>query len=399
MGDLVQLNQWATVELVKYTSDSYWVARVNSQDVAHIKINANRIYKGFASMEEAYNEPIDPEMTGKFWFADPQYNYGGWKNWTQSATSPDQHNFIALKRQVNFANDDPNSQCPTYYGATTNLLSNDIWYWYAGTGGGQCGHIFPPIAYDNGNAAFTYTNNWTFSSCCANAWKGTLNWSNITNEKATLTTIANYHPTNSITRLYTMAPNRGNSLIKKNGTTVASSNDYASTKRYQVARTWSASGATTMEVINNCCNYIDVDAFLVDVPQVANGTYDNYHYMLRYIGTWTHNSTGVPSATNGTLSWTNNAEDAVSFTFTGSQINYVYTQAPNRGKAAVTIDGVEKEVVNACNATKVWQRVKTYTGLGSGTHTIHIANMGQSTCGDGSSTYQYIDVDQFNVYP
>ncbi|MCX6050871.1 MAG: hypothetical protein NT075_37765 [Chloroflexi bacterium] len=399
IGDLVGLNQWATVELVKYTADNYWIARVNGNDVAHIKINVNRIYKGFASMEEGYGDLLDPEMTGQFTLQHPEYNYSGWKSWPQSAVTPDQHNYITFRKAVNNATVDPNPQCPTYYAATPNL--GDIWSWYAGTGGVQCGHIFPPIAYDNGNAAVGYTGSWTFNNtCCPYAWKGTLNWSNVVNDKATLVTIPNYHPSSSITRLYTMAPNRGTSIVKKNGTTVAYSNDYASTKRYQVARTWDASGATTMDIINNCCNYTDVDAFLVDTPQVATGTYDNYHYMIRYIGgSWTHNSTTVPSAASGTLSWTNIAESAATFTFTGSRIDYYYTLAPNRGKAAITIDGVEKEIVNACNATKVWQQSKSYTGLGAGTHTFHVANMGQSTCGDGSSTYQYIDVDKFQVYP
>lgn len=55
---------------------------------------------------------------------------------------------------------------------------------------------------------------------------------------------------------------------------------------------------------------------------------------------------GWPSAHDTTTSYTNNAEDAATFTFEGQSITYYYTKASNRGIAAVTIDGIDRGTIN-----------------------------------------------------
>lgn len=412
VNDIVGLNQFHRVELVKNTSENFWRARVYNTsntyfDVAEIPSTSNRIYRADADFEEGYIEPVDPLITGNFYLYHPEYYSGSTATaWPFSANATNQHNHIELQRKVNDTFVEPEFICPSKYGITPNIVYGDIWYWYAGTGGAQCAHLFPPIVYDNTNAALTYNgSSWVHShspqipGCCPRAWKNTLSWATTVPDNVRL---HNVFVNNSFTRLYTKSPTRGATVVDVNGT-LSYYNDYASTNRWQVAKTWSFSpGQISMAVADNGGTsptiYTDLDAYIIDIPRVANATYDNYHYMLQYIGSWTHNSTGVPSASNKTLSWSNNAQDAITFTFEGSKITYYYTKHWNRGKAGITIDDIDKGVIDACSATTQWQQSALFSGLGAGVHTIHISNLGQSSCGAGSS-YMYIDVDKLVPAP
>lgn len=396
VNDIVSLNQWHRVELVKYSSNNYWIARVynaagtQSWDVARFFTNVNRIYATYPTFEQGYNL-INPHLDGQFWFRLPQYYNGGWQNWPYSGPNPNQHNYIQAKAR-NPGGFIKQTHCDGYYGVTP-IVSSYNWEWYAGDGGADCGYILPPITYDDFNGALLYTGNWTHNStCCPSASKGTLSWTNTNNDSVSLTA----SPADSITRIYTMAPNRGSSQVKINGASMVIASDYTPTKRWQVARTWSASGSITIEVSKYCCNYVDADAFLIDAPRVGVATYDGMHHMLRYIGDWTHSPTCCASASDGTLNWSNQPESGVTFTFVGDQITYVYTKHWNRGIAGITIDGVDKGTIDACSGYTQWQQSRTYSSLGSGVHTIHISNTGQSTCGS-TNDYRYIDVDSLIV--
>jgi hypothetical protein len=420
VNDLVALNQWNRFELLKNNNEDFWRARLYNSagttvyELARIPFDHNTIYRATATFEEGYIELIDPQLNGGFYLLRPEYHSGGvWNSWPLSADSTSKQNRIFLGRMVNGTDVAPEFICPGVYGVTPNVDINDPWHWYAGTGGIQCGHIFPPAAYDDFHANVTYTGSWTASwGCCPRAWKQSLHWSNATgdgtNNTTTLTTVSGFHPTNSLTRVFTMAPNRGTTRVRI-GSTNYDNNDYAAENRWQVARTWSLSGATTLKVFKiagDATRYSDVDVFLVDVPRAAavpnnDDRYDNYHYLMRYLGSWTHNSTSVPNAHKDTLSWTNNAGDTVSFTFVGNKIKYHYTRHWNRGIAVITIDGVNYGEVNACSGTTEWHRSDTFppgsATLGAGVHTINITNSGRTTCGTGSN-YTYIDVDHLTPF-
>lgn len=60
----------------------------------------------------------------------------------------------------------------------------------------------------------------------------------------------------------------------------------------------------------------------------------------------------------------------------------------------ITIDGVHKELLDLYSASTVWQATKTYSGLGTGIHTIHISVSGQK---NASSSDYYVDVDALIV--
>jgi hypothetical protein len=83
-------------------------------------------------------------------------------------------------------------------------------------------------------------------------------------------------------------------------------------------------------------SYLDAFEVNADAPMVT--TYDDRDSRLRYFGSWTTGS--FPQAYAGTLKWSRNTTDGVSFTFTRSYLNYVFTKAYNRGYATVVIDGV-----------------------------------------------------------
>jgi len=172
-------------------------------------------------------------------------------------------------------------------------------------------------------------------------------------------------------------------------------NDYAPTTRWQVAKTWSVSpGSHVWELrLNGSGSYLDSDAITINTSYLGSGSYDDSDITpSSYVGSWTHYS-GTGPYNNGVY-FTKTTENAVKFTFSGSSITYVFTKATNRGKAAVTIDGIDKGVLDLYFGSTQWQQSKTYDNLGSGIHTIHIAVSGDKNI---NSTDYYIDLDRFIV--
>jgi hypothetical protein len=397
INDLVGLNQFHRVELIKNNGENFWRARVTNAggqafDVAYIPSASNTVYRVDADFEEGYVEPVDPLMTGRFYLYDPEYDSGGgWTDWPQSAAFTNQHNEITMKRKVNNIEDFPGSKwCNPggpnhYYGITPNI-NNDYKYWYAGTGATKCAFLFPPVTVENTAGVLAYTGAWTHQPGWSRATNNSVSYTNAANARVTLT---NWPANTSITRIYTMANNRGNQTITVEGVANPAASDNAVTTRWQVAKTWAiADGFATIDVRRDS-NYIDADAFISDIPRSPVGpVYDDRHYNLKYIGNWA-NHIGFTGPSDNSVSYTNIAEDAVTFTFEGTQIQYFYTRANNRGRAAVTIDGIDRGFVDQCSANTQWQASTLFNGLGGGTHTIHIANAGPTGCA-GS----YIDVDK-----
>jgi hypothetical protein len=195
-----------------------------------------------------------------------------------------------------------------------------------------------------------------------------------------------------ITRVYTLAANRGVSHVYIDGVLKAGLSDWAQTPRWQVARTWEVPyGTHTIEVRHSgAAGYIDLDALVVDISAVGNGLYDNqYATPCAYIGNWTH-ATGWADAYAQSLSWSNNAESAFKCTFSGDTVTYYFTKASNRGMAGIVIDGVNWGDLDLYSPTTIWQERKVYTDLGSGVHTLHVAVTGQP-----SGTY--VDLDALRV--
>lgn len=197
-----------------------------------------------------------------------------------------------------------------------------------------------------------------------------------------------------ITLFYSLDPTRGNWTAYIDTINQGPFSSYAQETRRQVAKTWTVpSGTHRLEVRATGGGNLDVDAFAVDIATVGDGSYDNPHAQIRYIGNWSH-LTGVADTYQHTLSWSNVIGSSFRFTFEGDIITYVYSTASNRGKAAVTIDGAVKDYIDMYSPTTVRNQSKTFTGLGPGTHVINIQVTNQNH--DLSSDY-FVDVDMLGV--
>jgi hypothetical protein len=72
----------------------------------------------------------------------------------------------------------------------------------------------------------------------------------------------------------------------------------------------------------------------------------------------------------------------------------VYTNAPNRGLAAIIVDGVSKGTVDLYSPTVERQSSSRFCCLGTGKHVVAIRVLGQNSPG---STGQFVDPDGFRV--
>ncbi|NUM48857.1 MAG: hypothetical protein HUU38_29480 [Anaerolineales bacterium] len=404
LGDIVTLGSFHTVELAGYST--HWIARVYdvngiAYDVARFSKNSTRIYRATVDFEEAWVTGPDPQLLGSFFFYHPQYLSGNnFLEWPQTNLPPsmDQSN-----RGMAWDQNGHNTICPSPYAFLMNYYG-DSRMWWAGSGGQVCDWwFFPPVAgigttdnpatnlifYDKTFDGSLIPGNWTHHSGTGKSYNQTRSWSNTPGDTVTFSFTGS-----RITRVYTMAYNRGQEDVYIDGYWQGQQSDYASTIRWQVGKTWSFDyGTHTIEVRNYGNGFIDLDAFIVDIPYVGSGSYDDPHSNFKYIGNWTHHCcTG--NSYNLTRSWSRDPEDAVTFTFYGNSITYVFTKAPNRGKAVITIDGIHKEFLDLYADPIQWQVPKTYSNLGAGYHTIHIS---VCNCKNGAATDYFVDVDRFIV--
>jgi hypothetical protein len=126
---------------------------------------------------------------------------------------------------------------------------------------------------------------------------------------------------------------------------------------------------------------------------VPPGYYDDFDPAIRYRGDWT-NSDKFDGPFQHTISYTNIPGAEAAFAFEGSSLVYMYTKAPNRGLAAITIDGVSKGTVDLYSPAVEWQASSRFCCLGPGKHVVVIRVLGQNSPG---STGQFVDLDGFRV--
>jgi hypothetical protein len=135
------------------------------------------------------------------------------------------------------------------------------------------------------------------------------------------------------------------------------------------------------------------------VPRVKNeivvppGYYDDFDPAIRYRGDWT-NSDKFDGPFQHTVSFSNIPGAEAAFAFEGTALVYMYTKAPNRGLAAITIDGVSKGAIDLYSPAVEWQASSRFCCLGPGKHAAVIRVLGQKNAG---STGQFVDLDGFRV--
>lgn len=249
------------------------------------------------------------------------------------------------------------------------------------------------VNYDNTSTSIAYSGNWSLYSA-ANTIGGSHHHTTQYGDEATLSFTGS-----TITYFYTMASNRGSQEIIIDGQSKGVFSSYADEVRRQVGRSWNLStGSHTIKLWSlGVGQYTDLDMFSVNIASVGNGVYDNSHSQLRKFGTWSPSSYTIGTYGN-TRDTSNTTQSGFRFTFTGDEVTYIYSTSNNRGKAAVTIDGSNKGVIDQYSSDLRRQIGVTYSGIGSGVHILNVVNTGSK---NSSSSDYYIDVDAVivgNVY-
>ena len=94
----------------------------------------------------------------------------------------------------------------------------------------------------------------------------------------------------------------------------------------------------------------------------------------------------------GSLTQASKAGSVATFTFTGTQIAWIGTWSPNRGRAEVILDGVSQGVIDSYSAELSTRRILFSKTVPAGSHTLVIRVLGAR---DSRSSGTYVDMDAF----
>jgi glycosyltransferase involved in cell wall biosynthesis len=113
------------------------------------------------------------------------------------------------------------------------------------------------------------------------------------------------------------------------------------------------------------------------VLTAGRGVFDDIDPYILFRGDWDRGDT-FDGAFDKTVAYTDTAGAEAAFAFEGDALTYVYTKAPNRGIAAISIDGVSKGKFDFYGAAIKWQSKLRFEGLGAGRHLFLIHVTGES---------------------
>jgi beta-N-acetylhexosaminidase len=109
---------------------------------------------------------------------------------------------------------------------------------------------------------------------------------------------------------------------------------------------------------------------------------------VSYHGGW-YTVLNHPYASGGSLAYSTTYGASASFTFTGYSVGWVAYRGPNRGSAAIYVDGAYRATVNLYSATYTPRPIAyAISWAANGTHTIMVVNL-------GTSGHSRVDVDAF----
>ncbi len=273
----------------------------------------------------------------------------------------------------------------------SELSSTSLLICPAATTGTEVG----PGFYNDTRAEIFYNPSWTEVSNQPRTSGGTLKRTSAKEASARLT----FRGT-TISYLYSMGPDRGMVLVCLDGQPIdpsggtSSFSAYAPQYRRGILRTWSVPADDRPHTIHvvakgpdlahpSQAGYTDLDGFSVNVTKAAAGAYDDTSSYVQFIDatSWTQGTewssgTGKVHATNGTLHWTDTADDFSRLTFQGTGVTFQYTKSPNRSLVAVTIDGVDRGVIDLYSATADVAASWNSPTLAPGIHSIHLQVLG-----------------------
>jgi hypothetical protein len=129
---------------------------------------------------------------------------------------------------------------------------------------------------------------------------------------------------------------------------------------------------------------VQVAGPVVEPTKQAKGRFDDKSDVLEYVGKWTH---------DGKLSSSSDAGAVVRLSFEGTEINWTYAKGPDRGIAAVRIDGKPRPNLDLYSAKQV-AGVSSYGDLIPGKHTFELIVTGKKA---PEATDRVIDLDALSV--
>ena len=130
---------------------------------------------------------------------------------------------------------------------------------------------------------------------------------------------------------------------------------------------------------------------VVDAFRLGTTTVQESAKAVRY-GTWKGASS--VKASGGLYRSSGTANATMTYTFTGTRVDWLTTTGPGWGRAQVSIDGVDRGTVDLYATTTRWQTVRSYGGLPPGRHTITIRVLGTK---NAAATSTNVAVDGFVV--
>ena len=238
-----------------------------------------------------------------------------------------------------------------------------------------------PGTYDDTNAEWVYTGNWT-ALTTTGPYNDTLHFSTTINDSASLS-----FQGNQFKLTYTGYFNRGNLDVYVDNLKVGTINQYRPTLTWQL--TWISpiftDGTHTLKFVHASGPYAGIDAIqILQTTPLGSGTYDDTDSAWYYIGNWTAFTTSGPY--NDTLHFSTTLNDSTSLVFDGPQFKLTYTGNSNRGNMTVFVDDVYLATINQYSPTLTWQQTWTSPVFSNGTHTLKLVH--------ASGTYTGIDAIQ-----
>jgi hypothetical protein len=112
-----------------------------------------------------------------------------------------------------------------------------------------------------------------------------------------------------------------------------------------------------------------------------------------YRGDWERNDT-FTGPDNHTISFSDDPGAQVSLAFNGTALTYVFTRAPNRGMAELTIDGAGQGPIDLYSPKVEWQTRMRLCCFEAGRHVAVLRVLGRKRA---ESAAQFVDLDAFVV--
>jgi len=127
---------------------------------------------------------------------------------------------------------------------------------------------------------------------------------------------------------------------------------------------------------------------------VSRGTYDDFDPAVRFDGDWIKDSS-FDGPDRHTISYTDTAGAIASLKFEGSELIYVFTKAPNRGIAAISLDGADAGTIDLYAPQVEWQSRQKICCTTRGQHEVSIRVTGTANT---RAAGRFVDLDSFQVW-